>query len=138
MGVSATGIGTLGAPTPTVSPTLLGGFATNAVGLLVRSSDAHITGQNGLSEPGLLIASDQLVLSFASATGYPGILVTLSFVRLTQLGAEVWNLGTPSIRLTQLGAEIWNQGTPAIRLTQIGVEIWSDIHVQNVFGFFMA
>ena len=45
--------------------------------------------------------------------------------RATQMGAEVWNIGTPSIRSTQMGAEVWNVGTPAFRATQMGAEVWS-------------
>lgn len=49
----------------------------------------------------------------------PGVNVVAS-----QLGAEVWEIGTPALRVTQLGAEMFFSMIPALTVTQLGAEVW--------------
>lgn len=42
----------------------------------------------------------------------------------TQLGVEVWGVGTPALVATQLGVEMYFSITPQLVATQLGVEVW--------------
>lgn len=57
------------------------------------------------------------------ARAYGGVVTDL---RTTQLGVEVWEIGTPAIRATQIGVEVFYSMIPALVATQIGTEVWID------------